>query len=83
VFRYDVDTKEVPMAKTVADMTTGELRDMMEDLIEEKLVQLLGDPDEGLEIRESLRDRLQAQQEAVAAGTRGESFEDLARRLGL
>jgi hypothetical protein len=56
---------------------------MMEDLIEEKLVQLLGDPDEGLEIRESLRDRLQAQQEAVAAGTRGESFEDLARRLGL
>lgn len=71
------------MAKTVADMTTGELRDMMEDLIEEKLAQLLGDSDEGLEIRESLRDRLQAQQKEVAAGARGESFEDLAHRLGL
>ncbi len=71
------------MAKTVADMTTGELRDMMGDLIEEKLAQLLGDPDEGQEIRESLRDRLRTQQKAVAAGTRGENFEDLAHRLGL
>ena len=43
---------------------------------------------EWIEVIESLpqgplRDRLKAQQQAVAAGTRGESFEDLARRLGL
>jgi hypothetical protein len=71
------------MAKTVAEMTANELKDMVEDLIEEKLIQMLGDPDEGFDLQESLRDRLRAQKQAVAAGNRGEPFEDLARRLGL
>lgn len=30
------------MAKTVAEMTANELKDMVEDLIEEKLIQMLG-----------------------------------------
>jgi hypothetical protein len=40
--------KEKNMAATVAQMTKRELREMMETLIEQKLIELLGDPDEGL-----------------------------------
>jgi hypothetical protein len=71
------------MAKTVADMTKGELREMMEDLIEEKLVELFGDPDQGLELRDSLRERLLRQRRDVKAGERGEALDDVLRRLRL
>ena len=71
------------MAATVAQMTKRELREMMETLIEQKLLELLGDPDEGLEIRKSVRARLLRQRKAVAAGERGRPFEDVVRQLGL
>ncbi len=71
------------MAKTVADMTTEELKEMLGELIEAKLTEVLGDPDQGLELRETVRQRLELQQSAVARGERGESFDDVARRLGL
>jgi hypothetical protein len=71
------------MATTVSEMTKGELKEMIEAIIEEKLLELLGDPDEGLPIRKLVRDRLLRQKQAVAAGERGESFGDVVRRLGL
>ena len=71
------------MATTVAQMTRDELEEVIEASVERKLLELLGDPDEGLEIRKALRDRLRHQQEAVAAGERGEPFDDVVRRLGL
>ena len=71
------------MGKTVAEMTPDELKEMIGELIEVKLVEILGDPDEGLEIQESLRARLREQQERVAAGERGESLMDVAGKLGL
>jgi hypothetical protein len=64
-------------------MTTSELREMIETIIEQKLLELLGDPDEGLPIRKSVRDRLLRQKQAVAVGERGEPLEDVVRRLGL
>ena len=64
-------------------MSKDELREMSEATLEQKLLELLGDPDEGLEIRESVRERLLRQQKAVAAGERGEPFEDVVHRLGL
>jgi hypothetical protein len=71
------------MSVTVAQMSKDELKEMIEVTIEQKLLELLGDPDEGLEIRKSVRERLLRQKKAVAAGERGEPFEDVARRLGL
>ncbi|MCD6289556.1 MAG: hypothetical protein J7M34_03560 [Anaerolineae bacterium] len=56
---------------------------MIETIVEEKLLELLGDPDEGLPIRKSIRERLLRQKEAVASGERGEPFEEVTRRLGL
>lgn len=68
---------------TVAQMTRQELREMIETIIEEKLLELLGDPDEGLPIRKTIRERLLRQKEAVAGGERGEPFEEVIRRLSL
>ncbi len=70
------------MTATVAQMTTGELREMIEASVERKLLELLGDLDEGLPIRKAVRDRLLRQQQAVAAGERGEPLQDVVRRLG-
>jgi hypothetical protein len=68
---------------TVAEMTKDEFREMIEAIVEQKLLDLLGDPDEGLPIREKVRDRLLRQKQAVASGERGEPFEDVIRRLHL
>jgi hypothetical protein len=60
-------------------MSKDELKELIETSVEQKLLELLGDPDEGLEIRKSVRDRLLRQKKAVAAGERGEPFEDKVR----
>ena len=71
------------MSDTVAQMSKEELKEIIAMTVEQKLLELLGDPDEGLEIRESVRARLIQQQKAVAAGERGESLEDVIHRLDL
>jgi hypothetical protein len=71
------------MATKVAQMTKDELQQMIETTIEQKLLELLGDPDEGLSLRKVLYDRLLRQKKAVAAGERGETFNNVVRRLGL
>jgi hypothetical protein len=74
---------ESDMATTVAQMTKSELREMIETIIEQKLLELLGDPDEGLPIRKSVRDRPLRQKQAAVEGQLGEPLDDLARQLGL
>ena len=68
---------------TVAQMTKDELREMIETIIEQKLLELVGDPDESLSIRATIHDRLLRQKEVVASGERGEPFEEVVQRLGL
>jgi hypothetical protein len=75
--------KENGMSVTVAQMSRDELKEIIAVTVEQKLLEMLGDPDEGLELRKSVRDRLIRQKKAVAAGERGEPFEDVVRRLGL
>lgn len=62
-------------------MTVDESKAMMGDLIDEKLAEFLGVPDEGLVIRKSVRDRLIRQQGAVNKGERGRSSDDVKKRL--
>jgi hypothetical protein len=56
-------------------MTKGDLGEMIETIVEQKLFEFLGDPDEGLPIRKSERDRLLRQKQAVVGGQRGEPLE--------
>ena len=71
------------MSVTVARMTKDELQEMIGVVVEQKLVELFGDPDEGLPLKKVLRDRLVRQKAAVAHGERGERLEDVVQRLGL
>lgn len=71
------------MARTVADMTTTELRKLVSSVVEEKLMQLLGDPDKGFVLRENVHKRLLRQKREVSKGERGEPLEAVVRRLKL
>jgi len=68
---------------TVAEMTKNELQEIIETIVEQKLLEILGDPDEGLPIRKTIHERLLRQKNAVAAGERGASLEEVAQQLGL
>lgn len=67
----------------VAQMSPDELRDLIGAIVEQKLVELFGDPDEGLVLNETLRQRLLDQKKAVSDGERGELFEEIVTRHGL
>ena len=71
------------MARTVAEMSGEELRELVEAAVEQKIVELLGDPDAGLVLRENVRKRLLRQKRVVAKGERGELLETVMRRLKL
>ncbi len=60
-----------------------DLQALIERIVEQKLLELLGDPEGERPLQESLRQRLLAQQKAVQEGERGESLESVARRLGI
>ena len=59
---------------TVAQMTQTERKEMLE---------VLGDPDEGLELRQAVREGLIRQRQAVVKGQLGQPLEDVIAELGL
>ncbi len=71
------------MGTTITQMTKEELKELIESIVEQKMLELIGDPDEGLSIREDLLKRLKRQKEQVASGTRGKPLEDVVKELGL
>ena len=46
------------MASTVARMSKRELTEIISNTVERKLLEILGDPDEGLTMKKNLRRRL-------------------------
>jgi hypothetical protein len=71
------------MVMAIVQITREELQHMIDASVERKLIEILGNPDEGLTLKQSVRERLLRQQKAVAAGERGSMLDDVARRLGL
>ena len=71
------------MTTKVVQVTADELREMIGAIIEQKLIELFGDPDDGLVMTKTLRNRLLRQKKAVAKGERGELFEEVVARLRL
>jgi hypothetical protein len=73
-------------AETIARMTPSEFKEMLETVVEatveRTLLEMLGDPDEGLEIRSDVRKRLLRQRQDVAAGQYGQRLEDVVRQMG-
>jgi len=63
----------------VSDITIGELRNLLREVVDEKFRELLFDPDYGLELREEIEDRLTA---SLASKERI-PFEEVKKRLEL
>ena len=71
------------MAANVGQLSTDELREIIGSVVEQKLKEMLGDPDEGFEIRAEVQNRLLRQKRNVANGERGEELDEAAKRLGI
>ena len=71
------------MAANVGQLSTDELKEIIGSVVEEKLKEILGDPDEGLDLNNNIRERLLQQQHAVAEGERGDDLHEIAEGLGL
>lgn len=63
----------------VAEMTVDELRRLIEEVVQQTVLDLLADPDEGLELREEVKERLRSS----LAATETIPAAEVAARLGL
>ncbi len=63
-------------------MTVNEFRELVRDIVIQSVTELLGDPDEGLTLREDFAQRLELSLADVESGEATTSLEDVAGRLG-
>jgi hypothetical protein len=64
----------------VKDLTVEQLKTLIEETIDERLREYIGDPDEGLELKEEIIERLKANK---ADRTPRTSLEDVAKKYGV
>jgi hypothetical protein len=67
----------------INNMTVDELKAIIRDTVQETLEEFFVDPDEGLEIREEVKQKLIESQKQIQGGKRGIPAEDVYKRLGL
>jgi hypothetical protein len=63
----------------ISDLTLDELKELVKGLVDDRLRELLGDPDLGMELSEAARTRLKASLASSARIT----GEEVAEKLGL
>ena len=71
------------MNTTVLQITVEDLRQVVDEMVEQKLAVLFKDPEDDLEFTDELKGILARQNERIENGDRGEALEDIAARLGL
>ena len=67
----------------VRDLTTDQFKALVQEALEEALMDLLGDPDEGLQLREEVTDTVLASLARTQRGEKGIPAEEVARQLGI
>jgi len=67
----------------VEGLSKEELKKLFREAIEEALLELFGDPDEGLQLRPEIQERLKHSLERISQGEKGISAGDVAKRVGL
>ena len=65
----------------IADLTVNEFKELVRESVVQSITGLLGDPDEGLRLREDFAGQLQRSLAEVEAGGRTTSLSDVADRL--
>lgn len=71
------------MSDTVVQVSKQELTRIISDVVEQKLVELFGDPDDGFTMKKNLHKRLVRQKRAVEKGERGTDLSSIRKHLGL
>ena len=66
---------------SVADLTIDEFKGLVKEIVSQTILELLGDPDEGLELRAEVEERLR--QSLAVSSTKTISAQDVAAKLGL
>jgi len=67
----------------VKDLTSEELKSLIQETVEEAMLELLGDPDRGLRLAEDVKKRLQRSLEHVQQGEQVIPAEEVVKRAGL
>jgi len=67
----------------IEGVSKEELKEMFREAVEEALLEVFGDPDEGLKLRPEIRERLKRSLERIQQGEIGISAEDVAKQKGL
>ncbi len=67
----------------IKDLDVNEFKALVQEAVEEKLEEILGDPDLGLDLQDKVRERLERSLAATAKGERGIPVEEVAREAGL
>jgi len=67
----------------VQEMTVDQLKGLIRETVEEKLEELLGDPDWSLELKDTVRKRLKRSLEETERGVPGVAIEDVVKKTGL
>ncbi len=67
----------------VADLTTEEFRELVRETLIQTLLEILGDPDDGLELREEFVEELQRSLATVESGGETVPVQEVAAKLGM
>lgn len=67
----------------VSDLTVAEFKALVREVVEETLVEILADPDEGLELTNDIKNLLRKSLKSIKENGAVYEAEDVARRLGL
>lgn len=83
MFSLEADTiYERGSNMNVKDLSVEEFKLLIQEAVEEKLEEILGDPDSGLELREEVKERLSRSLAAMQGGEEGVALEQVARMPG-
>ncbi len=69
--------------KTISQLTVPQLEALIESAVERKLLEMFGDPDQGLELKPSVKTKLRRSIAATKRGERGKPAQQVAKELGL
>ena len=67
----------------VKELSVEQLIALIQEAVEEKLQEILGDPDQGLELKEDIKERLKKSLSAVERGERGIPISQVVKETGL
>jgi hypothetical protein len=68
---------------SVADLTVDELKSLIKETVTQTILELFADPDEGLELREDVQERLRHSLATTQFPEKTVSAQDVAAKLGL